>query len=101
MMGEHIIVVHMNNSNPDDCVLTARAASYLAYADTTNTLAYLAEIVDAHAYQHRSTCATQVDLTYNIPVLSPNDQARFSDEMNRLSRVVQHIHHDEAVFASN
>jgi len=100
MMREHIIVVHMNNSKPESCVLTARAASYLAYADTTNTLAYLAEIVDAHAYQHRSTCATQVDLTYNIPVLSPKDQTRFDDEMKRLSRVVEHIHHDEAIFAS-
>jgi len=90
-MNEHTIVVHMNNSNHEDSVLTARAASYLAYADTTNNLAYLGEIVDAESYQHRNSGASQVDLTYRIPVLSPNDQKRFSDEMNRLSRVVQHI----------
>jgi len=99
MMDEHVIVVHMNNSNPYDCVLTARAASYLAYADTTRTLAYLAEIVDADAYQHRSTGATQVDLTYAIPTLSPNDQTLFNEEMERLSRVVQHIHYNEDAVA--
>ena len=98
-MDEHVIVVHMNNSNLDESVLTARAASYLGYADTTRTLAYLGEIVDAKAYQNRDNGETQVYVTYEIPLLSPNDERLFKDEMDRLSRVVQHIHRNKNTIA--
>jgi len=90
MMQEHNITVYMNNGELSESVLSARAASYLAYADTTNTLAYLGAIVNTNVYRHPTDTIAHVQLTYEVPVLSPSDEERFSIEMEQLSRVFQH-----------
>lgn len=80
------VIVSQNGAQSEHNAV-ANAASYLAYADTTDSVGYMGNIFDVNVYDGEDGMDYGIGLCVSFPVSSPEDVKRFESEMEQLEKV--------------